>query len=269
MRKTAIVWTVIGLLIGTSIGLAAEYREHSLRQNRTSATDEAKRVSQAYLGLGIESLHPALASQLGDVIPNGHGVLIAQVAKGSPAEEAGLKMHDIVLAYGKQEVRSPEQFVRLVRKDKPGDEVTLHVVRLGKATEVKVVLGETKTSEQPRRHTVLRPFWQQHHNGAVTPEQEEARWSTFDSMALTRLDENSFRAEIKYRDQEGKIDTRTYEGTREDIQKSIQSEKDMPDAERAHLLRALDVPGTDLEFDPAVYMPPEGPVIWDFERLVP
>jgi membrane-associated protease RseP (regulator of RpoE activity) len=269
MRKTAIVWTVVGILIGTSIGLAAEYREHALRKDKESAANDTGRPSQAYLGIGIEPLHPALVSQLPKLIPNGHGVLIAQVAKGSPAEKAGLEKHDIVLEYGKQEIRSPEQFVKLVHKDKPGREATLHVIRGGKATEVNVVLGEAKNAKLPLRHSVLRPFWEQTHKRRITPEQEQVNWSTFDSMALTRMDENRYRAEIKYRDQEGKIDTRTYEGTREDIQKSIESAKDMPDAERAHLLRALDMPGSDLEFGPAVYMTPEGQVIWDFEGLTP
>ena len=269
MRKTAILWTIFGLLIGTSIGLAAEYLEHSERQDKPSAAKDVARPAQTYLGIGIEALHPGFASQLPELVPNGHGVLIAQVAKDSPAEKAGLEANDIVLAYGKQKIRSPEQFVKLVRKDKPGREVNLQVIRGGKATEVKVVLGEMKNADMPRRHTVFRPFWGRHHEQTVTPEEEQARWTTFDSMTLTRLDENRYRAEIKYRDQEGKIDTRTYEGSRDEIQKSIHSEKDMPDSERAHLLRALDMPGSDFELGPAVYMTPEGRVFWDFEELTP
>ena len=270
MRRATVLWTIAGLLVGTAICLAVESKENSQSSVESSAQKPAATEEpQAYLGIGIEAVPPVLASQLPDLIPSGQGALIAQVVKESPADHAGLKMHDVVVAYGNQKVRSPEQFVKLVRQDKPGTEVTLNVVRTGKSHEIKVVLGEGNTTERPHRHRVMRPLWGQHHERAVTPEEDAAQWSTFDSMALTRLDDNRFRAEIKYRDKEGKVDTRTYEGTREELRKAIQSEKDMPDAERGHLLRAMGMPGSLLGFGPAIYTTPDGELIWDFEDLVP
>lgn len=271
MNKLVATWTIAGLLVGAAICLAAETKAMPRRPDEEPAVKEAEmsRSSQAYLGVGIEALHPALASQLPNLVPAGHGVLIAQVAEGSPAAKAGLKTHDIVLAYGDQKVQSPEQFVKLVHKDKPGREVTLHILRAGKPAEIKVTVGETKVAEAPLRHRVLRPLLGQKPDRSAAPEEAEGRWSTFDSMALTRLDANRFRAEIKYRDEKGKIDQRTYEGTREELRKAIQAEKGMPDAERGHLLRALDMRGGTFEFGPAVYVTPGGEVIWDFEGLAP
>lgn len=271
MKRAVVVWTIASLLAGTAICLAAESKEKPRRPDKEFATEEAEVTGspQAYLGIGIEAVPPALVSHLPGAIPGGQGVLIAQVANKSPAEKAGLKTHDIVLAYGQHKVGSPEELVTLVHKDKPGREVTLHVIRAGKPREIKVVLGEANTVETPRRHRVLRPLFGRQGDRKVTPEQEQAQWSTFDSMALTRLDENRFRAEIKYRDQNGKIDSRTYEGTRAELRKAIESEKNMPDAERGHLLSALDMPGASLEFGPAVFMTPGGEVIWDFGSLTP
>lgn len=269
MRKSTVLWTIAGLLVGTAICLAVESKENPQSNQESSAQKPAvAEESQAYLGIGIEAVPPVLASQLPDLIPSGQGALIAQVVKDSPADHAGLKMHDVVVAYGNQKIRSPEQFVKLVRKDAPGTEVTLNVVRTGKTHEINVVLGKREAAERPQRHRVMRPLWG-HHERAVTPEADETQWSTFDSMSLTRLDNNRFRAEIKYRDKEGKVDTRTYEGTREEVRKAIRAEKDMPDAERGHLLRAMGMPGSILGFGPAVYTTPDGKVIWDFEDLVP
>lgn len=269
MRRATVLWTIVGLVVGTAICLAAESKENLQSNESAAQKPAATEAPQAYLGIGIEAVPPVLASQLPDLIPSGQGALITQVVEGSPADHAGLKTHDVVIAYGNQKIRSPEQFVKLVHKEKPGTEVTLNVVRTGKSQEIKVVLGEGNTPERPHRHRVMRPLWGQHHERAVNPEQDEAQWSTFDSMSLTRLDNNRFRAEIKYRDKEGKVDSRTYEGTREELQKEIQAEKDMPDAERGHLLRAMGMSGSILGFGPAVYTTPDGKVIWDFEDLVP
>ena len=70
---------------------------------------------QAYLGVGVESLPTALTSQMPSVLSEGCGVLVADVAAGSPAEKAGLKQNDILISYDDQRLYSPEQFVKLVR----------------------------------------------------------------------------------------------------------------------------------------------------------
>lgn len=51
-----------------------------------------------------------------------------------------------------------------------------------------------------------------------------------------------------------------------EIGHDIMAQKDLPDTGREHLLPALDTPNDDeLEFDfPAVYMTPDGRVIWEF-----
>jgi len=60
-------------------------------------------TTEPYLGVGAVPLHPALTAQLPEVTGKGRGVLVANVMKGSPAEHAGLKVHDILISYDKQD----------------------------------------------------------------------------------------------------------------------------------------------------------------------
>lgn len=90
------------------------------------------------LGVRVESVPPAIAEQ--DKIPDGRGVRIAEVVKGSPAEKAGLKAGDIITEVaGKPADKDPSEFVRTVRGMKPGDKVDIVYYRNGKKQEAKGV----------------------------------------------------------------------------------------------------------------------------------
>lgn len=71
-------------------------------------------------------------------------VTISGVAAGSPAEKAGLKQGDTILAANDKPIKSPQDLVELIRNSKPGDRITLSVQRQGedKPTEITVTLGE-------------------------------------------------------------------------------------------------------------------------------
>jgi serine protease Do len=83
------------------------------------------------LGLSLQSLTPALAQQLGytDV----QGVLVADVAAGSPAEDAGLRRGDLILEVDRVAVKTPQELVRAVSHVRSGDSAAL-LVRRGDGT---------------------------------------------------------------------------------------------------------------------------------------
>jgi serine protease Do len=85
----------------------------------------------------------ALASYLGvqfDV--NAAGVKLEDVVAKSPAEKAGLKAGDQILALNGEEVESIEDFRALLTKRKPDDEITLKITRDDKEQELKATLGK-------------------------------------------------------------------------------------------------------------------------------
>jgi membrane-associated protease RseP (regulator of RpoE activity) len=262
MKNLLLASLVVGLLGTSSICLAAAPKEKKAPKEKQQVQKEEQSTpgGYAYLGIGIEPLHPAMASHLGGLLENGQGVLVEQVAEKSPASKAGLKPHDIVTRYNGEKVYSPEQLVDLVRQGKPGNEVTLGIIRKGKAETVKLTLGEHQVAmmgmRPMREHRAFRP---------VAPEENENAWKLFDSMTFKRLDENRFQAVINYRNEKGEIEQHKFEGTRNEIRKDIESEKDMSATEQQQLLQALSLGGRPLEFRLPGFGYFPGGVLWDFQ----
>ena len=215
-----------------------------------------------YLGVAIEPVPPALAAHLPGLVSKDQGLLAAEVAGDSPAAKAGIKEYDILVNYDDQKLFSSEQLTKLVRGDKPGREVTLGIVRAGKLEKVKVTIGE---HEMPRtiqilgglpgkggrivvdplgeRREDLHRILKEHGLGDKLAPGAKARAqvkSNFSSMKLESLDGDRFKAEIEYKSEKGDSLKRSFEGTRDEIRKEIEADKEMPDAIRNQLLRTFE-----------------------------
>jgi S1-C subfamily serine protease len=96
------------------------------------------KVTNVWLGVEGNDLDGATANDL-DV---DGGALIGRVKAGSPAEQAGLTPRDVVVAVDGKPVGSMGALVVALRSHRPGDRVTLHVLRDGKRQEMPVTLAE-------------------------------------------------------------------------------------------------------------------------------
>jgi serine protease DegQ len=98
------------------------------------------RVRQAYLGVGA---HPVrLPAGLERQVGQDSGLLVASVEPGSPAEQGGLLLGDVIASVGGQPVRRLHDLVSLLSADRIGTTVTLRIVRGGRAQDIAVVPGE-------------------------------------------------------------------------------------------------------------------------------
>jgi hypothetical protein len=210
-------------------------------QGSEKSAPTAQTMERPFLGIAVGLINPALMSHLPEASSNGQGLLVIGVLKGSPAEKAGLKVHDILMNYGDQKLFSPRQLIGLVRQDKAGHEVDLNVVHGGKPETVKVTLaarpggrvgGEMKPQGQLPRQSA------DQERGLSMP----SDWESFDSMTLKKLGKDRFHVEIDYLNKQGTIDHKTFDGSREEIHKAIHSQKDLPTQEARQLLRSLDLP---------------------------
>ncbi|MBN8728136.1 MAG: trypsin-like peptidase domain-containing protein [Xanthomonadales bacterium] len=108
--------------IGFAIpGAIAEFLYRQIREHG--------QVRTGYIGADIQALTPALVSALdlpGSALP---GVIVADVHPGSPAEEAGLRIYDRIVAIDGAPVDSVPTFVMNVFLRKKGDSVRLGVAR--------------------------------------------------------------------------------------------------------------------------------------------
>ncbi|HTR75912.1 MAG TPA: trypsin-like peptidase domain-containing protein [Solirubrobacterales bacterium] len=111
-------------------------------------------VEHAYLGIEGGTITPELAKAVN--LPVEHGVLIQSVEKGGPSAEAGIEGGstqatidgaevnlggDIIVEADGKKINNMEQIVELVNSKKPGDEVTLKLLRDGHEKTATVTLG--------------------------------------------------------------------------------------------------------------------------------
>ncbi len=98
------------------------------------------RVIRGYLGMYGQAVTPQIAQAL--KLEKTAGILVAQVEKGSPADQAGLKSGDVVLSMNGKPIESYDTFRNEIAIMKPGAKVQFSVMRDGKVSDVPVVLGE-------------------------------------------------------------------------------------------------------------------------------
>lgn len=96
------------------------------------------KVVRGYLGLIPEDLTPVLADKLGVK----QGALVESVDKGSPADNAGIQVKDVITKIDNKPVTSAISLRRIVQAIAPGTTVKVVVVRDKKEKTLSVKLGE-------------------------------------------------------------------------------------------------------------------------------
>jgi S1-C subfamily serine protease len=79
-----------------------------------------------------------LGVNLGGAEPSGGGVRVESVSPGGPAEAAGVKAGDVIVAIGEKPVATGRELVRAMEAVEPGEKVELGIRRDGKSLELAV-----------------------------------------------------------------------------------------------------------------------------------
>ena len=103
------------------------------------------RVVRAWLGVTIQELNQDLSESLG--LEDVSGVLISDVVKDSPADDAKLKSGDVIIKVNHEEVTTPSELQINISSRMPGENVKLTIVRDGKTRIVSVDLEELPEDE--------------------------------------------------------------------------------------------------------------------------
>jgi serine protease Do len=95
-----------------------------------------------YLGILFCPIPEALLDHLPQ-LPRDIGVLVTHVLPDSPAAQAGLRKHDVLLHFNTEKIRDGNHLARLIQAGKPGQVVRLFLVRAGReqTLEAKIGLG--------------------------------------------------------------------------------------------------------------------------------
>ena len=111
---------------------------------KTAATVlEHGQLKRGYLGVAGQPVRLP-ETQLAD--GREEALLVVGVTSGSPAAAVGVLVGDVIVALDGQAVQSPEDLLDLLLGDRVGRQVTLRVLRAGKATELRVTVGERPTN---------------------------------------------------------------------------------------------------------------------------
>jgi hypothetical protein len=94
----------------------------------------------AFLGVATSPASPLLRDQL--KLHRGMGLVVEFVAPDSPAMRAGMQPHDVLEKLDDQWLVDGPQFAALVRAKKPGDTLTLTLLRAGERQKITVTLAE-------------------------------------------------------------------------------------------------------------------------------
>jgi len=108
---------------------------------------ETGQVVRGWLGVSVRPVTPTDVQGAG--LPERKGVVVEGVASGSPAERAGLRKGDIIVAVGDQPVGGPPELTRRIATTPPGTRVQLTVVRDRSRKTLDVELGRLPEQRGP------------------------------------------------------------------------------------------------------------------------
>ncbi len=101
--------------------------------------DLERRNVTPYLGITYVPLSHQLAARYG--VDAGTGVLVTDVADGSPARRAGLRRGDTLLSADSRTFTRLSSPVQRLSEHRPGDRMSIQLLRDGETLSVEITLG--------------------------------------------------------------------------------------------------------------------------------
>lgn len=100
---------------------------------------------RGWLGVRIQTVSEAIAESLGMEKPS--GALVAHVENDSPADKAGIKIGDVILAFDGQDVPEMSDLPRIVALTEIGKTVIVKLLRQGQEKRLAVEIGRLDESD--------------------------------------------------------------------------------------------------------------------------
>jgi S1-C subfamily serine protease len=96
-------------------------------------------VAHPYLGADYVPYSPALAARYG--LEASYGIVVTNVAVGSPAEQAGIQARDLILDANNNPLNRESALAEILHQHRPGDLLSMTVLRGSQRRKVQVRLG--------------------------------------------------------------------------------------------------------------------------------
>ncbi len=106
-------------------------------------------VTRGWIGIEAQDITPELAESF--KLNQAQGSLIAGILRDSPAEKAGLKAGDILLAIDGKQVTDSNSMLNLISGLKPNSNASLKIARASKEFDVSVLVGKRPKINMPKQ----------------------------------------------------------------------------------------------------------------------
>jgi len=140
--NTAVILPAQGLCFATAINTAKFVAGLLLRDGK---------IRRGHIGVAGQNVVLHRRQVLLNNLAVASGILVVSLESNGPADRAGLKEGDVIVAYGKQPVSSIDDLHRLLTEEQVGVKVGLTVLRGGEKTMLEVVPEESARSAQVSR----------------------------------------------------------------------------------------------------------------------
>jgi S1-C subfamily serine protease len=131
---------VIGITTASTIRGLGVVIPASIAWKTAASLLEHGRLQRGYLGIATQRVR--LADRQRGVDRREHGLLVAAVTSGSPADAAGIFVGDILLEFDGHALESPENLFDLLIGDRVGRPVTMRLLRGTMAQDVSITVGK-------------------------------------------------------------------------------------------------------------------------------
>lgn len=106
---------------------------------------DGKKISRGWIGVTIQDVDENTSRALG--MNDTSGALVGSVLPNEPAEKAGIKDGDVILAVDGKSIEDSGALLRAIADKAPGSRADLTIYRDGKTMTITVTLGERKPGQ--------------------------------------------------------------------------------------------------------------------------
>jgi serine protease DegQ len=129
------IYSRSGGSLGIGFAIPADLARQVMEQIVRTGT-----VTRGWIGVEVQDINAELAESFR--LPNTNGTLIAGVLRGGPADRAGIKPGDVLLAVGPSPVIDSTSMLNLIAALEPGKDATLKILRNRGEVQINVKVGK-------------------------------------------------------------------------------------------------------------------------------
>jgi serine protease Do len=135
---------------GGSVGIAFDIPADTVKSVIQQLREHGS-VTRGWIGVQIQPVTPDIADSLG--LKSTDGALVAQPQDNSPAEKAGIKAGDVILAVNGETVKDARDLAKKIGNMAPDTAIKLSVLHNGDRKTIDLTLGKLPNEQQAMNDT--------------------------------------------------------------------------------------------------------------------